>query len=114
MSKRSDSDYWRDAVRPENIPDHLQELLSLWRYRPPYYNDFVQIQEVFPSASYQYVLYGMEFQTHIPEYARQSDDVKSGFGNIELTQQKIKKYMSGLPSNRELIEHIKKHGLHRI
>ncbi|WP_348978013.1 tryptophan halogenase family protein [Sphingomonas sp. VNH70] len=51
--------YWRAHREAASIPDSLRELLALWRTQPPTPADLAQAQEVFPAASYQYVLYGM-------------------------------------------------------
>jgi len=56
LSKRSDSDFWRDNGRPESVPDRLREQLALWRHQPPSRYDFYRIEEVFPAASYHYVV----------------------------------------------------------
>ena len=51
---------------PRPIPDRLQELLLLWNYQSPWFHDeFDRVEEVFPAASYQYVLYGMGFRTEV-------------------------------------------------
>lgn len=114
LTQRRDTDYWRDAARPEKIPAHLQDLLALWRQRPPSFRDFPQIEEIFPSASYQYVLYGMGFETLPGAYERRSDDLKTGLRQIEATQQRSKKFLAGLPSNRELLNHIQRYGMPKI
>ena len=62
LTQRTDSDFWRDNCRAESIPERLSELLTLWRHQPPSRYDFYRVEEVFPSASYQYVLYGMGFR----------------------------------------------------
>ena len=62
LSQRNDSDFWRDHRRRESIPDRLQALLALWRHLPPSRYDLVRHDEPFPSASYQYILYGMGFE----------------------------------------------------
>src|SRR3546814_15309403 len=52
--------------RSESIPDRLKELLLLWRYQSPWFHDeFDRVEEVFPAASYQYVLYGMGYGTEV-------------------------------------------------
>lgn len=111
LTQRTDSDYWRDASNPVSTPEHLQELLQLWRYRAPYFNDFIQSEEVFPSASYQYVLYGMGFETQMRGYAKQRDNLSTAIKTIETTLVKAPKYIDNLPTNRELIEHVLKHGM---
>ena len=62
LTQRTDSAFWRDNCRAESIPDRLREQLTLWRHQPPSRYDFYRVEEVFPSASYQYVLYGMGFR----------------------------------------------------
>jgi len=114
LTQRTDTDYWRDASNPASVPEHLQELLKLWRYRPPYFNDFIQSEEVFPSASYQYVLYGMGFATQARGYIKPRDDLSMAIKTIEATLNKVPKYFSGLPSNRALVEHVLKNGMPKL
>jgi tryptophan halogenase len=114
LTQRTDTDYWRDAASPDSIPENLKELLVLWRQRPPYFNDFIQNEEVFPSASYQYVLYGMGFETIAQPYSKMLDNLDGGVKNINMTLNKVSKYIAGLPSNRELLEHVIKNGMHKI
>ena len=59
VPSRRDEPYWRDHRDPASIPDRLSELLATWRHRAPSRADFFAADEVFPAASYQYVLYGM-------------------------------------------------------
>jgi tryptophan halogenase len=106
LSKRSDSQYWIDNRKPETIPESLQELLRLWRYQPPWHNDFSQREEIFSSASYQYVLYGMGFESA----ARKSAPDSSRAGEAERlfaeTSQAANKVVANLPGNRELLMQI--------
>ena len=60
LSERQEP-YWRAHRDPASVPPRLAELLRLWRDQPPGRGDFPQVDEVFPAASYQYVLYGMGF-----------------------------------------------------
>ncbi|GGY83899.1 tryptophan halogenase [Cellvibrio zantedeschiae] len=113
LTQRTDTDYWRDAASPASTPDGLKELLTLWRHRAPYYNDFIHNEEVFPSASYQYVLYGMGFETLAQPYPKMLENVDGGIKNINATLNKVSKYIAGLPSNRELLEHVIKNGMYR-
>lgn len=114
LSKRDDSDYWKDNRRGETIPERLQELMKLWRYQPPSQNDFYQIQEVFPSASYQYVLYGMGFRPEERATKRTFDDAGRAAGFFQESANLTRKMLGALPSNRELINQVKMHGLHKI
>ena len=56
---RRDEPYWRAHRDPVSIPDRLADNLALWRHRPPAAIDLPAQDEVFPPASYRYVLYGM-------------------------------------------------------
>ncbi len=58
--------FWRDNLDPTAIPERLKNLLHLWKYQPPwFFDEFDRLEEVFPAASYQYVLYGMGFRTEV-------------------------------------------------
>ncbi|PKH86679.1 tryptophan halogenase family protein [Colwellia sp. Bg11-28] len=107
LSKRTDSHYWRDNQQPNSISEELQELIKLWQYQPPSRYDFVQNEEVFPSASYQYVLYGMGFETEQRANPRKFEANPLAEKTIAETQKKIDKYLTGLPTNRELLNKLK-------
>lgn len=113
LSRRTDSDYWIDNRRAGSIPERLQELLSLWRHRPPSRYDFFQVEEIFPSASYQYVLYGMGFS---PDGVapRQSDAPQRAEESFAERARVTERLLAGLPTNRELIDHIRQNGLQKI
>ncbi|TYK66403.1 tryptophan halogenase family protein [Colwellia echini] len=114
LTKRTDSAYWVDNCALETIPESLQELMTLWKQQPPGPQDFHHVEEVFPSASWQYILYGMGFET--AENSRSRKFVNENMAhkffseNVELT----KKYLSVLPTNRELINKIKQYGMQKI
>ena len=104
LSERQDSDYWLDNRHENTLPDSLQEQLELWKYKVPNRHDLMQNEEIFPSASYQYVLYGMGFQTLLPKIAKQSDNLNVAKTSFDDIQQNKHKYITGLPSNRELLK----------
>lgn len=112
LSQRDDSDYWVDARRQENIPHSLQESLELWRYRMPYYNDFPQIEEIFPDASYQYVLYGMGFKPDLSLCEMKEN--KADLMSIQEVLAKAESFAANLPSNRELIRAIGQYGMQKV
>ena len=114
LSKRSDSRFWIDNRQAETIPDRLQELMELWQFQAPSRNDFFQIEEIFPSASYQYVLYGMGFRPAGRETIRRSDDAHTAERYFQESAQLTRKMLAALPSNRELINQVKRHGLQKI
>ena len=108
--------FWRDNVAPSHHSRPAARTCSmLWRHQPPSRYDLHRVEEVFPSASYQYVLYGMGFR---PEPAsldaprgrcrsRRRIFPRSGRAHWQDARRRC-------PSNRELIDHIRRHGLQRI
>lgn len=112
LTKRTDTAYWIDNCRAETIPDSLQELMTLWQYQSPWHYDFTQTDEVFPSASYQYVLYGMGFMPE--QVATQSFTQQQQLKAQQVFQKNAQlttKLVKGLRTNRELINHIRDYGL---
>ena len=111
LSKRDDTVYWRDNRSPDSIPDSLQEMLELWRFRPPSQADFPHIDEIFSAASHQYVLYGMN-----PDSARgpcqpaEADRIKAR-QLFEKNVRRANQCLAMLPPNRALLEQIARHGL---
>ena len=106
LTQREDTAYWRDNRKPEHCPEELADKLVLWEQQSPWYDDAPHVDELFPAASYQYVLYGMGFRprhrqvfesTGIEE--RQRLD-RALFENAE----KLRKMRTRLPSNRQLLE----------
>ena len=106
ISERTDSEYWRQNRDTSSIPDRLSELLSLWQFQPPSRLDFIQNEEVFPSASYQYVLYGMGFKTKERQALTRSFDMQMATRLFTENEQRKQQFVAGLPSNRELIQHL--------
>ncbi len=109
LSKRSDSDYWIDNRRSDTIPESLRELMELWQFQVPGRNDFPQIDEVFSAASYQYVLYGMGFETEIRSTARHSQDAEKATQMFAENSKRAGKVVANLTSNRDLLNSIEKH-----
>jgi tryptophan halogenase len=114
LTKRTDSDFWRDNCRSESIPDRLREQLALWRYMAPSRYDLFRVEEVFPSASYQYVLYGMGFRPETARAAMRLDDAERTDGFFREAASLTGRMLAALPSHRELITHVKLNGLSRI
>jgi len=114
LTKRTDSEFWRDNVRDDSIPDRLKELMLLWRYQSPWFLDeFDRVEEIFPAASYQYVLYGMGFRTEVDEPALARDAhlaERARRENAAMTA----KLLAGLPPHRDLINKIVSHGLQPV
>lgn len=113
LSRRRDSDYWIDHLEPGSAPQRLCESLELWKHRAPSRHDLPRIEEVFPAASYQYVLFGMGFAPRYGEAARRSDLPELANRRFQESAALTRRRLAGLPGNRELIDHILRHGLPR-
>jgi tryptophan 7-halogenase len=114
LSRRRDSAYWRDHTQPSSMSPRLQELLTLWRHRPPSRHDFARVDEPFPSASWQYVLFGMGFVPEPGAYGRGPGDTGAAQAAFQEAASLARRMANALPGHRELIEHILRRGLHRI
>jgi flavin-dependent dehydrogenase len=111
LTERTDTAFWVDNCADETIPDSLQELLTLWQYQVPWHGDFTQVDEVFSSASYQFVLYGMGFRTEPYATTRRSVNTEETERLFKENALKTRQLLAGLPTNRELINQIKEFGL---
>ncbi|QJE02186.1 tryptophan 7-halogenase [Massilia forsythiae] len=111
LSKRADSPFWIEHREARTMPARLRELLDLWRTRPPSRRDFPRIEEVFPAASYQYILYGMGFT--LDGAARASDLPRLADECVREAARLAAKMLPALPSNRELLTHAARRGLPR-
>ena len=71
------------------------------------------MEEVFPPASYQYVLYGMGFRT---EVERQALTGEASLADRALRENRAQteRLCSGLPRHRDLIDKICERGLQPI
>jgi len=113
LSERSEP-YWQQMRNPDSVSPRLKALLTQWRYQPPNRSDFVQNEIMFPSASYQYVLYGMGFNTLNDVSSREFDQPQSAMKYLQENQLLVRKLMGGLKSNRQLLEHAKHQGFPKI
>jgi tryptophan halogenase len=114
LTKRTDSAFWTDNVDPATVPERLQNLLKLWKYQSPwYFDEFDRLEEVFPAASYQYVLYGMGFRTEVmPEDNVLTEPMARRIFNENLSRTRTLRHQ--LPKNRDLIRKIHEFGLQPI
>lgn len=111
LTQRTDSAFWRDNLDPQSIPERLTHLLELWKYQAPwFFDEFDRLEEVFPAASYQYVLYGMGFRTGVdPADLADTRAAAARYmsDNVTLTRQ----LRAQLPRNRDLLGKIHEYGL---
>ena len=109
LSQRDDSDYWRDHRNGNSIPDSLIERLALWHTGLPWHPDDQRADELFPSASYQYVLMGMDFQTTaspLPRRGREEQMTQAQTLFREVREQG-QRMSTRLSSNRQLLSELR-------
>jgi 2-polyprenyl-6-methoxyphenol hydroxylase-like FAD-dependent oxidoreductase len=103
LTKRPEP-YWQAHLNPDSIPESLQEDLALWRYRGPTPADFDSAIELFPAASYQYVLYGMGFKPDFSKHAHLYNENLQAEKIIQRNQLLTEQMMSSLPGHRDYID----------
>ena len=102
LSRREDP-YWRDHRDPATIPARLRDLLRIWRHQPPSASDFPAMDEIFPHASYQYVLYGMGFPA--PTGGLIMSDTRDDMTTqLHQADQRARSLAASLPTNRAYLD----------
>ncbi len=116
LSNRTDSEYWLNHRDETTIPESLQRSLMMWKNRAPWHADVEVAESMFPPASYQFILYGMGFNS------------KSTLANRRLANQErmhlknllnnkhaeLEKLCQHLPTNRKLLRDIKQSWMNRV
>ena len=88
--------------------------MTLWRYQSPWHDDFDRAVEVFPAASYQYVLYGMGFRTEASPLGLSEQSRMAAQSLYQANQQRVQQLLDTMPGNRELLGKIRQYGLQRV
>ena len=100
----------------ESIPAKLSEQLLLWRHRSPWRPDAEAVDELFPTASYQYILYGMGFRTEPLRTCSHQQDQRQRQA-AEFFQQnaaRASQLQQAMPSNRELLNKVREFGFQKL
>lgn len=105
LTQRSDSQFWIDNADPGSIPAALQAKLAMWRARPPHRLDFVSDLEMYPTTSWQYVLYGMEFGTHLHASATDPARHAEAAREFKAIADMSARAVADLPDHRALVAH---------
>lgn len=108
VSRREDSDYWRRHRDRSTWSDALRELLPHWTRQPPSHYDFPRRDEMFPSASYQYVLYGMGVRPRARQARAGREAAEACFHDSAALR---RRWLGGLPRHRTLLDSIAACGL---
>jgi tryptophan 7-halogenase len=114
LTQRTNSVFWTDNHRRESIPESLQASLEYWRHHCPWHEDFSHREEVFAAASYQYILYGMGFETETPGFLLSERDRAMGREKMQGTLRQARDLSAALPGNRELLNKVRRYGLQKI
>ncbi len=93
---RREEPYWQAQRAPETIPARLAENLALWRDQPPSGWDLPRIDEIFPAASQQYVLYGMGF----PGPKQAITPLPAATARLADVRERARALAAALPANR--------------
>ena len=110
LTERTDSEYWRDHVRAESIPDSLQDALELWRAQVPWVSDSNNRAELFSAASVQYILYGMGFTTQSNSSRLRGWDKDAVLADRLMRDNlgKTEMFMASQPTNRDLLNLVRR------
>ena len=114
LSTRNDSPYWQDNRAATSVPEKLREQLMLWRYRSPWHQDAEAVDELFPTASYQYILYGMGFRTEPRHTRSHQQDQRQAAELFQKNATRATQLQQALPSNRELLNKVREFGLQKL
>lgn len=109
LSQRDDSDYWRAMRDMSGASAQLNDWLVQWRQRPLSHHDFMYNDEIFPLASYQYILYGMGFTGDFNPHLT-SEAVKQTEHFLKINEQRKQQQRTGLPENRAFIRALRATG----
>jgi tryptophan 7-halogenase len=114
LSRRTDSPFWSDNRRGKSMPESLREALEYWRYHSPWHDDFLQREEVFSAASYQYILHGMGFETRGADWLSNDNERTLVLQSMSETARQTQALAAVLPANRDLLTRVRRYGLQKI
>lgn len=114
LSSRDDSPYWQDNRAATSVSEKLSEQLLLWRYRSPWHQDAEAVDELFPTASYQYILYGMDFRTMPRQTRSQHQDQRKASELFQKNATRAAQLQQALPGNRELLDKVREFGFQKL
>lgn len=103
LSQRKEA-FWKDSSDRATLSERLKDDLELWGYQAPWKNEYDSLDEVFPAASYQYVLYGMGFKTHKQPHAASEEERRFAEAAIETVRRNAGALSSRLETNRKMLD----------
>lgn len=114
LSARTDQAFWIDNRAAASIPDALSEKLDFWRGHCPGGADFPRLDEIFPAASHQYVLYGMGFRPTASPWLGNTATEARARDRLAECDQAARSLVGSLPAHRDLLSRIHRYGLQKI
>jgi tryptophan halogenase len=106
LSKRTGNPFWTDNADARTIPDSLQEMLEMWRWRPPGAFDFPNLHESFKWFNYQYILYGMGFPTDLEASRCAYPHAELARQEFQRVQQASRRAVAAMPDHRALLTEV--------
>lgn len=108
LTQRDDTPYWQACRALDSWPETLKDKLLLWQQQAPWHDDAPRVDELFPSASYQYVLYGMGFRPSCSmNDARYRQSVRPQVDQVlNQNRNRAQELVTHLTPNRELLNSI--------
>lgn len=107
LSQRQE-DFWRASREISSVSNRLREDLALWRKHPPWLHDFVSVDEPFPAASYQYVLYGMGYGTAPSPHGLTPGEKQFSAAQFETVRRTREQILERLETNRDSLSRLTK------
>lgn len=114
LSRRNDSAFWIENRNPDTVPEGLLAKLQHWKKHPPSRYDFDNLFEPFPLESYQYILYGLDFDMDVSANASSFPLVEMAKKQFSRVQELAKIATKELPGNRELLNKIQQYDFQSI
>lgn len=114
LSARRDSPYWQAMTDRQSASSQLQAWLTLWQTRPPHADDFIYNNEIFPVASYLYILFGMGYKGQADAYRFNQARLDAAESAIRQSHQRQQQQLAGLPDNRALLNELTARATHQV
>ena len=112
LSERTE-EYWAANRDPATRSTRLGDLLAIWADRPPVPQDFAGVDEIFPAASYQYVLYGMGARPPRPgPIGIKGKD--AAVASLRQIAQRTRAMAASLPTNRAYLDALRNEQRHEF
>lgn len=103
LSERTES-FWRDHRAAESVPEELAADLERWARATPGSWEQTSHDVAFPAASYQYVLYGMGFQTATASGEERQKLAEFAGPHFEKVTRDVARLPQLLETNADLLE----------